>query len=162
MKLSHFRGFGVLGVYGLHDNELDILYDIMPHTDVALWVVLLNVLLKLIKIQLVAIFKPAVVLAVLLNGVVRQMHHLILCVVKPVLEGGCPQIPLLEEVNLHILVYEDPDTDVKLALIYQKWPLYVFLDNERHVLCYVEGTLQKLSFDNLLLLLKVKDIGIGC
>jgi len=50
------------------------------------------------------------------------------------LRGGCAQISFLEDEEFMVLVDEDPDTDVKLAIVQQKRPFYVLLYYERVVL----------------------------
>jgi hypothetical protein len=47
---------------------------------------LVQVLLELIEVQLIAILEPPVKFRLLLDGIVRQMHHGVLAVVQLVLE----------------------------------------------------------------------------
>jgi hypothetical protein len=55
------------------------------------------------------------------------------------LTGGGPQVALLENVQLMVLVDQNPDPDVKLPIVEQERPLDVFLDDEGVVLDLVAG-----------------------
>ena len=55
------------------------------------------------------------------------------------LTGGGPQVALLENVQLMVLVDQHPDPDVKFPIVEQERPLDVFLDDEGVVLDLVAG-----------------------
>ena len=102
----------------------------------ALWVVLIDVVLEGAEAQLVSIFEVTIVFSMLLDCIVRQMHEGIVYIleVDTELTGRGPQVSLLEEEELLVLIQEHPDTNVELALVDQQWPLDVLLDDERVVL----------------------------
>jgi hypothetical protein len=79
----------------------------------------INDLLETPVAQLVAIFKGAIILRVFLDGVVGQVDILVVDVGEVHLEltGGGPQVALLENVQLVVLVDQHPDPDVKLPII---------------------------------------------
>ena len=59
-------------------------------------------------------------------------------VVKLVLKARGAEVALSEEVDLHVLVDEDPDTDVEFAPVHQEGPFDVLLDDEGEVLLDVD------------------------
>jgi len=100
--------------------------------------VIIKIVLKLIKIKLISIFKLAIVLGVLLNGIVSQMHSVILTVIKHIFKGSRSQIPFSAKVNFHILIYQNPYSDIKLSVVNQVWPFNIFLNDKTHVFGHLQ------------------------
>ena len=125
------------GIDGLDDDELYVLYDILADADgllalldELLVVMFIQILLKLVEIELVTVLKAPVAPAILLDSVVGQMNILVLTIVEFVFDSCCSQVPVLEEEHLHVLVDQYPNPNVKLALVDQKRPLNILLNNE--------------------------------
>ena len=74
----------------------------------------------------------AIVFALLLDSIICQMNEVIIELrrVDAVRLARCADVALLEEVDVHILREEHPDTDVKLPLVDEKGPFDVLLDDE--------------------------------
>jgi hypothetical protein len=69
--------------------------------------------------ELVAIFEGAIILRVFLHGIIGQVDILVVDVGEVDLEltGGGPQVALLENVQLMVLVDQNPDPDVKFPIV---------------------------------------------
>ena len=89
-----------------------------------------KILPKIIKTKLIAVLKVTVVGRVLLNGVVGQVHPI-------VCQGGCigsvlcragSDVALAEEVAVHIMRNQDPDTNIELSSMDQERVLNILLD----------------------------------
>ena len=81
---------------------------------------------------LVARFKSAIVIALLLHGVVRQMNHAVRRVFQVVLPAASPQIPVRVPVRLQVAVdgrAEGVAPDVELPVLVQERLLNVFLND---------------------------------
>ena len=93
---------------------------------------LVHELLELVEAHDVGLLLFAEVLGKLLHSMVGQVHEAVVRVVRVQLElvGAQPQVALLAEVDVALVVEEDPDADVELALAEQQWPLDVLLDDE--------------------------------
>ena len=74
----------------------------------------------------------AIVFALLLDSIISQMNEVIIELgrVDAVRLARCADIALLEEVDVHIMREEHPDTDVELPLVDQKGSFDVLLDDE--------------------------------
>ena len=79
---------------------------------------LVNESFKISERKLISVFVTPVLWAVLLNGIVGQVH-------KVIIEVGCghrvrltrsAQVALFEKVHIHIVRQRYPDPDVKLTL----------------------------------------------
>ena len=93
---------------------------------------LIHELLKLVETHDVGLLFFAEVLGKLLHSMVGQVHEAVVRVVRVQhkLVGAQPQVALLAEVDVTLVVEEDPDADVELALAEQQRPLDVLLDDE--------------------------------
>ena len=107
-------------------------HQVIVNGDFCLGVVLVNVVLEGREAQLVAVFKVSVVLGVLLNGVVGQVHESIVYVLEVNTKLGrrCAQISFLEEEQVVVLVEQHPNTNVELASVDQQRSLDVLLDDK--------------------------------
>lgn len=83
--------------------------------------------MKLVEIQLVAVFKPSVALGLFLDGVVREVDELVFTVVEFVLLAAGSEIPFFAKVYFKILIDQDPNTNVEFPLVDQIGPFYVLL-----------------------------------
>jgi len=72
-----------------------------------------------------------------LYGVVCEMDHVILTVVKDILKGSGPKISFFTEKDLHILVYQNPNSDVELTVVNKKGPLNILLYYKTHVFLHL-------------------------
>jgi len=127
------------GVHGF-DYQVFHLRDYVPvDRHPAVWVRIIDNLLEPLVAELVAILEGAIVLGVLLNGIISQVNVLIVDVLQVHLElrGRRSQVALFEDVELMVLVDEDPHADVKLTIVQQERPLNVFLDDKRIVLDFI-------------------------
>ena len=79
--------------------------------------VFIDILLKLSKVKLVAIFKFAIVLALFLNSIIGEVDILIFAIVELILKSGSPKIPFLEKEYLLVLVYKDPNSYVEFSVV---------------------------------------------
>lgn len=95
-----------------------------------------KVVLELGIRHLVAILEHTIRLRVLLYRIIRQVHVLIVRVVRVdgELRRGRPQVALGEEIQRVVIVKEHPDPYIELSLIYQKRLLNVLLQYKRVVL----------------------------
>jgi hypothetical protein len=98
----------------------------------------INILLKPIKRQLVSIFKFAIILSFFLNRIVGQVNCIVLAVVQNVLKCSCTTIAFFAKEDFHVLVYQNPNSNIELPAVYQIRPLYVLLYYETHVFVYLE------------------------
>lgn len=136
----------------LGDNVLDVLNQVLLDADgrltlldESLVVVLVDVLLELFETKLVSVFKPAVVLGVPLDRIVRQVNGVVLAVVQDVLEGRRAQVALSAEVDLHILADEHPHSNVELAVLDEVGSFDVLLNDEAHVFGDLDGRAEMLQ-----------------
>ena len=74
----------------------------------------------------------SVLRAVLLDRIIGQVDEIIVEVLRVHRVGLArrPQVALTEEVHVHIQCQGHPDSDVELALVYEKRPLNVLLNDE--------------------------------
>lgn len=79
--------------------------------------VLVNDLLQLVKAQLVAVFEASIVFLVSLNCIVREMNGRLLAVVENVLRSRSAQVAFSAKEHFHILIDQNPDSDVELAVV---------------------------------------------
>lgn len=107
--------------------------------------------------ELVAIFKVTVVLTVLLDCVVSQVHKGVVYVgyIDRKLRRTRPQVTFFEEQKVMILSEADPDSDVELALENKQWSLDVLLDDKGVVADFVSVLLAFLLARAFLRLLHV-------
>lgn len=107
--------------------------DMLHHIDMSVPVLLVNVPLELLERDLVPILKLAVVLRMLLDSVIGQMHVFGLQVVQRELLARGPDIPaLLEKEGSQGPVERGQnceDSDVKLPLLIEQGVLNVLLDD---------------------------------
>lgn len=85
---------------------------------------------------LVSILKFAIVIALLLNSIVRQMYELISQVIRIVLLARSPNVPIIVKVALLHTSYgteQSVASDVKFSSLDQQGSLDVFLDDIRRV-----------------------------
>ncbi len=96
-------------------------------------IVFIKVFLKHVVAYCVSILMLAILISMLLETVVSQVD-----IVIPIWELICvrwsPQIALIVQVNLLLLVHYDPDSNVKLSSLEEKRPLDIFLDYPTRVL----------------------------
>jgi len=97
------------------------------------------ILLKLIECQLVPVFEAPIVLSVLLHGIVREVHSVVLAVVQNVVERGCAHVSLFAKEYFHILVDYHIHPDIELSTINEVRPLDVLLNDKTHVLVDLNG-----------------------
>lgn len=64
---------------------------------------LLHVLGKFLKPQLIAILKQPIVLCIFLNGVIRQMYKVVTNIIRRIHLRRCAYIPLFAEIQLHLV-----------------------------------------------------------
>ena len=97
---------------------------------------LVNVSLESRETQLVSILKISIVLSILLHSIISQMDEGIINIleVNTELAGRCPQVALLEEIQVMVLVEKHPDPNVEFPLENQQWPLDVLLNDKCVVL----------------------------
>ena len=76
---------------------------------------------------MIAILKGAIGQSILLNCVVCEMDVGVVAIIHVVLCTRGTKIALLEKEALHLLSDENPHADVKLPLVDEQGPLYVFL-----------------------------------
>lgn len=74
-------------------------------------------LLKLVEAELISFLKSSIVFSILLNCIVGQMNTVVLAIIKDVFEGRCAEVAFTTEEHLHILVYQDPHSDIKLTVV---------------------------------------------
>ena len=98
-----------------------------------------QVVLEHLEAHLVPVFEGSIVLRVLLDRIISQMHILIIRVVRVDVElrGGGAQVPFREKVQRGIIIEEYPDAYVKLSLIDKERFLYVFLQDKAIVLDFI-------------------------
>jgi len=128
-------------------------------------------LLELVVTHLVAIFKVPIVIRVLLDSIVRQVHILVVRIVgiNTELAARCPQVPFFEYIKATIIVEESPDSYIKLPHEDKERPLNVLL-NDKAVVFHLErdglilhtGLLCHVMLPTLLVwLLIYHDLGLG-
>ena len=82
---------------------------------------------------MVSIFELSVVLGVFLDSIVGQVNSVVLAVVEYVLKGCSSEVAFFAEKDFHVLIDQNPHSDVKLSTVDQIRPLNVFLNDETHV-----------------------------
>lgn len=92
-------------LYGQYEIQRNILHfaEDFNQGEFVSWVLTVKILLKFQKTDLVASFKLAIVVSLLLNGIIRQMYQLVVDILYGEFLGGCPDVTFVEPVGL-----EDP------------------------------------------------------
>lgn len=93
---------------------------------------LVQIILKLLKSQSVALLVSTVFSPILLQTLIGQVN-LIVLFLGVVLLTWCAQIALLVVVNLEVFSQKYPNTDVELSVVIQQWFFYVLLDHPKWV-----------------------------
>ena len=105
--------------------------------DVHIWVVLLQVPLKVSEAHLVTVFKLSKDFILLLDGVVGEVHELVTQTVEVKNPAACSQVSIFIEVAFQLFVdacQQGKNSKIKFSFMDQQWPIYVLLDDVRLVL----------------------------
>ena len=107
---------------------LDPLHEVLFNIKSVLGKDLVQVLLKGLEAYCVAVLMLSIVLAMLLQAVIRQVNVIVL-VFEGVVVTASPEIPFLVVIELVLVRGKGPHSDVKLAAFEQKRALNVLLDH---------------------------------
>lgn len=108
-------------------------HDVSPYVDVQVWMVLLNVTLKILETELIAILIFAVVLRKFLHCVIREMDEFVVYIFQIEFFAARADIGIFIEIALEVPVYRSEHavtSEIKLPTMYQQWVVDVALDNE--------------------------------
>lgn len=113
--------------HGLHSRN-----DVFENVDAAVRLLLHEKLLEPRVRQLIAILELSIAIELLLDGVISQMNRSVIDVVKVDTEFATRRayVTFLKEVQVLILVEQNPDSDVEFAVADQKRTLDILLDDE--------------------------------
>ena len=98
---------------------------------------------KVLKTEFVAIFKFSVVIGLLLNRVVRQVHERVTHIVERELPAACADVPVLITVAFNGPVdarHEAEAAEVKLASVHKQRIVNVLLDDESAIAVFLART----------------------
>ena len=93
-----------------------------------LWKVLIKVLLENLKANCVSIFMFSIVVSILLQAVIGEMHVVVLILERVIVRAG-PQIALLVVIELVLVWCISPHSDIELSPFEQHWLLNVLLNH---------------------------------
>lgn len=84
----------------------------------------------MLKGELVAKLILFILIAILLDGIIRQVDVDVAQVLRVILLARCTDITLFEEVELEVVSHQCPNTHIKFTVVYQKGTLYVLLHDK--------------------------------
>lgn len=123
------------GLDGIRGNFLKLRNDFLDK--VAFDIDRVHVLLEVGIWKLVARFKLAIVIALFLNSIIRQVNEPISYVLQIEVFAACAQVAIAVPVPLQVTVnrrHQRVAADVKLAVLVEQRPLDILLNNIRSLL----------------------------
>ena len=105
-------------VEGLQNTLFHLRHNILVYINAAIRLLVHQHLLKSFVAELITVFEFAVGVELFLDGIIRQMYCRIIDIsnINTELVRRCSNIALFEEVQVLIMVKEDPATDVEFAV----------------------------------------------